>query len=694
MKMITITVDDKKIEVQEGKTVLEAAEQAGIYIPSLCYHPDLTPIGACRLCVVEIEGMRGFPTSCTTKAADGMVVRTHGPAVQEFRRNLIWLLLSEYPIELVEGTQFKKVVDYIGMKEFPAGHRKSRPPLPVAENDPLYVRDPNRCILCERCVRMCQKVRGVGAIGLVNRGIDTIVNTNSDESLADAQCRFCGACVEVCPTGALVDKNTFTEAEREESLLPCSNACPAGIDIPRYVGLIAEGKYQDAVEVIRQKAPLPLVLGCVCDHPCEEVCRRESLDKPIAIRALKQYAAMQDSRRWQPGVTVAADTGKKVAVVGSGPAGLTAAWFLRKKGYAVTIFEALPEAGGMMRVGIPRYRLPAEILDREIADITAIGVDLKTNTAVGSLDELFADGFDAVYLGIGAVDGTMMGIDGEDDARATDGIALLRRINLGEDVELPGRVVVVGGGNVAIDVCRSALRKGADKVTLVYRRTRAEMPAEPEEIQAALDEGVEMNFLTNPLRIHPRDENLQIECIRMELGKPDASGRRRPVPVDGSEFKIEGDWFVAAIGQQSVVPEAFGVDVNKWSEIQVNENAATSRQGVFAGGDIAYGPASVIKAINAGRVAATAIDKYLDGDGDIDQKYIPDEQDEPYIGRVEGFAEKDRLAIPELEPAQRTKSFCQVELGYDEQAAVAEASRCLRCQLRLGITTPPLPPEK
>jgi len=645
--MIRLTIDDKEIEVEPGKTVLEAALQAGIYIPNLCYHPDLPPVGACRLCIVEIEGMKGTPTACTTTVKEGMVVHTNTPKVQELRKNLIWLILSEHPKDLTKSSQLKKVVEWIGVKDVLPGYIPHPKNLPVVSDEPLFIRELNRCILCGRCVRICQEVRGVGTIGFVSRGTTAIVGTSYDLPMKDAGCKFCGACVEVCPSGALFDKEEFEEKDREKILLPCKNSCPAGIDIPRYVRLIAERRFQDALEVIREKVPFPNVLGCVCDHPCEEACRRGEVNEPIAIRALKRFVAEQDSGRWRTKITVAPETGKKVAIVGSGPAGLTAAWFLRKLGHSVTVFEALPKAGGMMRIGIPKYRLPRDLLDREIEDIENIGVKIKTNAKIESLDELFSQGFNAIYLALGATQGIKMGIPGEDNPQVLDGISVLRSINLGEKVDITGDVAVVGGGNVAIDVARCALRVGAEKVTILYRRTQREMPAYSEEVEEALKEGVRFSFLVTPQKVSPEGKKLKVECIRMKLGEPDASGRRRPIPIEGSEFTIEVDRLITAIGQRSEVPERFGLATDRRGHIQVDEETLScSREGVFAGGDVVSGPASVIKAIQAGRKAAISIDKYLGGKGQIDQKFIPEEEEPNWLGREEGLIKEEPKQLP------------------------------------------------
>ncbi len=417
----------------------------------------------------------------------------------------------------------------------------------------------------------------------------------------------------------MLDKD-IKRAEREAALVPCTNACPAGIDVPRYVRLTAEGKFAEALAVVREKVPFPRVLGRVCFHPCEGVCRRGQLNQPIAICALKRFIAEQDTSHWQTKTRKASPTGKKVAVVGSGPAGLTAAYYLAKLGHAVTVFEALPEAGGMMRVGIPRYRLPKEVLDNEIEGIKSVGVEIKTNTKVESLDSLRGQGYKAVFLAIGAHRGVKIGVPGEDSPGVMECISFLRDVSQGKKVKLGDKVAVVGGGNAAIDAARTARRLGAKEVTIVYRRSRQEMPANPEEIEAALEEGIKILFLAAPNKITKDGNTLIMECLRMELGEPDSSGRKRPVPIKGSEFNIACDTVIAAIGQTPAIPAGFGLEPLAAGTIKVNsETLATSIDGVFAGGDAATGPASVIKAIAAGRKAAASIDKYLGGNGDINE---------------------------------------------------------------------------
>jgi len=695
--MISITIDGKKVNAKQGQTILEAAVGAGLYIPNLCYHPNLNPIGSCRLCIVDIENVRGYPIACHTKVTDGMVIRTNTEQLQHLRKNLIWLILSNYPKDIPLNSQLKKVVDYVGVNRILSDYVPESKDLPIFDEEPLFVRDMNKCILCGRCVQMCQEVRGVGAIGLINRGIDTVVGTNQEDPMDEAGCKFCRACVEVCPSGALYDKTEIEEdeAKRKEVLIPCQHGCPAGTDIPRYVRYTAEGRFDDAIAVIREKFPFPHTLGLVCHHPCEVECSRGEINEPISIREIKRFVAEQDEKSWKDNLSIAEDTGKKVAIVGAGPAGLTAAWFLRLQGHNVTVFEAMPKPGGWLKAGIPDYRLPPELLEKEINEIEEIGVKIRTNSTVSSTKSLFNQGFDAVFLAMGAAKGFSVGLPGEDDSRVLDGLETLKKINFKEKVDVKGDVSVVGGGNVAIDVARSSLRMNAKSVKVLYRRTRSEMPAYEHEIEDAIDEGVEMQYLVNPVRIIPKKDKIHVECVKMELGEPDASGRRRPVPIKGSEFILKIDRLIMAIGQQCDVPENFGVDLSKRGRVIVDdETLKTSEKGVYAGGDLVSGPASVIEAIQMGRVAASSIDMYLGGSGEIDQNLTEHDEVSPYLGREENFADRKRVELRKKPVKERFPGFTKVECCMSKDEAVKEAERCLRCQLRLKIDQPPMPPVK
>ncbi len=460
---------------------------------------------------------------------------------------------------------------------------------------------------------------------------------------------------------------------------PCSHTCPAGIDIPRYLRFIGAGKPAEAVAVIREKIPFPAVCGLVCFHPCEAKCRRAQLDESIAIRMLKRYAAEHDNGAWKDRVKPVPPTGKKIAIAGSGPAGLTCAYYLARLGHSVTVFEALPEPGGMMRVAIPDYRLPKDILQAEIKEIEDAGVEIRVNSPVESVDRLLADGYGAVFLALGAHQGQKIGVAGDDSPGVIECVNLLRDVSLGGKTRVGDRVAVIGGGNVAIDGARTALRLGAKDVTIFYRRTRAEMPASHEEVEEALGEGVKIEYLAAPSKITSRDGKLDMELVRMALGAMDTSGRKRPEPIKGSEFTSSFDSIIAAIGQRPDIPRKLNVALGRGNVIEVNpDTLATSQPGVFAGGDAVTGPASVIEAIATGRQAAISIDRYLGGSGDIKEALAPVEQAGAPLEEAE---EKRRPGMPTLPVEQRAGSFAQVELGYSDEMAIEEAMRCLRCDL-------------
>jgi NADPH-dependent glutamate synthase beta subunit-like oxidoreductase/ferredoxin len=449
------------------------------------------------------------------------------------------------------------------------------------------------------------------------------------------------------------------------------------------VKYIGQEKNPEAVAVIREKIPFPSVCGRVCFHPCESQCQRKNIDQPISIRVLKRWATEHDNGLWKKGSQIAAPTGKKAAVIGSGPAGLTAAYYLAKLGHRVTVFEALSAAGGMMRVGIPDYRLPKAVLQTEIDEIKAVGVEIKLNSRITALDELFSSGFQAVFVATGAHQGMQLGVEGQDLPSVIDCATFLREVALGEPVKIGRRVAVVGGGNAAIDAARVALRLGAQNVALLYRRTEAEMPANPEEIKAAKEENVQIQYLVNPTGITRLEGNLLVKCVRMQLGEPDASGRRRPEPLKGSEFTATYDTVIAAIGQRPEVPPEFKISLEK-GNIQANpETLATNRPGVFAGGDAQSGPASVIEAIAAGRRGAISIDQYLGGKGQIAEVLAPIAEKEKPLSLTDKT--QARVHPGEVPPAQRTGSFVEVEKSLTEAAAVTEAQRCLKCDMAFNV---------
>ncbi len=540
-------------------------------------------------------------------------------------------------------------------------------------------------------------------------------------------CTACNDCVEVCPVTV---PNKFNESLSARTAAykpypqavpsayviskrgtsPCKATCPADTSAQGYVALIAQQRYEEALEVIKQYNPFPATVGRVCHHPCETECNRGKLDGPVAICALKRFVADTVYERWdregRPKVDrelapypetpaeLPAKSKRRVAIVGAGPAGLSAAHFLARMAYQVTVFEALPVAGGMARVGIPAYRLPHEVLNREIDEILNLGVDLKLNHPIRSIQDLFSGGFSAVFLAIGAHEPQKLRIPGEDVTKGVfHGVPFLRAVALGESAQLGERVVVVGGGNTAIDTARTALRLGSRQVSVVYRRTRAEMPANDWEIDEALEEGVELQILTQPLAVLSDNGDISaVRCIRMELGEPDASGRRRPVPIEGSDFDIPCDAMVAAIAQApeiSFLDPDHGLEISRWGTFKVNpQTLETNQPGIFAGGDSAAGPGALIEAIAAGRRGALSIDRYLrDAPLLTPRELIPlptyeltDEDIADMLARGQVDL-SPRLETPKAAAVDRVGDFREVELCMSEKQALTEAARCLSCGL-------------
>ncbi len=466
---------------------------------------------------------------------------------------------------------------------------------------------------------------------------------------------------------------------------PCVMACPANCDAQGYAALVANKQYRDALILVKEFMPIPASIGRVCPAPCEEDCRRNLKEGPVAIRYMKRLIGDLDLASEEPYLpAVAPETGKKVAVVGSGPAGITAAYFLRRSGHQVTIFEALPELGGMLRYGIPEYRLPKAVLGAEIQLVLDLGVEAKTGLQLGedfTIDYLFKNGYDAVYLAIGAQNSRRMGVPGEDMPGVQGGTEFLRAVMLNEEVTLGSKVAVIGGGNTAMDAARTAKRLGADQVMVIYRRAREQMPAQEIEVIEADEEGVELHLLANPVQIEGEGQAQRVVCQRMELGEPDESGRRRPVPIPDSFFTVEVDTIIAAIGQDVVIDKIKDdVGTNKWNTIDIQEDTfLTNVPGVFAGGDAVTGPAIAIDAIAAGKRAAEVVNHYLNGE------VMPYKTHYNII--KEGLTEEDfadletveKVKMPLVPAEVRVKNFREVEKGLTPESASKDGERCLEC---------------
>ena len=564
--MLNLTINGKNITVEEGTTILQAAKDNGIYIPTLCYDDAVKVYGACGLCVVEAEGIPKLLRSCSAKCSEGMVVNTESKRVVQSRKIAMELLMSAHD----------------------------------------------------------------------------------------------GDCVA-----------------------PCQLNCPARTDCQGYVGLIANGEYKAALKLIKNKVSLPASIGRVCPHPCETACRRGKVDEAINIAQLKAFAADMDlnSDSYLPEKN--APTGKKIAIIGGGPAGLTAAYRLAVSGHEVTVYDMMEKMGGMLRYGIPQYRLPKEVLDKEIAIIKKLGVKMINGVKLGkdfTIASLKAQN-DAVIVAVGAWKSSSMRTPGEELDGIYGGIDFLRAVALKQEINIGDKVVICGGGNTAMGACRTAVRLGAKEVYCVYRRTRNEMPAEDIEITEAEEEGVQFKFLTNPISFNGEDGKVKSVTLQlMELGEPDASGRRRPVAIEGKTEELDVDSVIVAIGQKLVNEDVSELKLTDRGNIEADiDTFKTNIEGVFAIGDATNRGASIaIEAIGEANRCAFSIDAYLNGE-DIETRV-------PYISRRDeeliDFQSKEKCPARKpkvLSAAERKNNFDEVCLGYTEEDAKAEASRCLEC---------------
>ncbi|MDD6159699.1 MAG: FAD-dependent oxidoreductase, partial [Oscillospiraceae bacterium] len=593
--MAIISIDGITLNVPDGKNILDCALDAGIYIPHLCHHPDLPENGSCRMCIVEVDGQAGVTQSCLLKAKDGMVIRTKSEQLTRLRTLALELLLAGHPEDCSTCPKYgdcelQTLIQYIG-----ANNARMRPRnrgFKADERNPLLIHDMNRCVLCGRCVRACRDLRGVGVLDYRKKDLETYVGTLHDKLLNDSNCRFCTACAEVCPTGTIRDKLSLIGKKREEALVPCRAECPAHIDIPAYVRAVKEGDCSKAVGIIREKVPFPHALGYVCNNRCEGGCKRNELNDPVSIRNLKRYAAEHDEAQvWKEKyMAVAPRTGKKVAVIGGGACGLTAGYYLNKKGHDVTVFESKSIPGGHMTSGMPEYRIPTQDVLDEVKVIEDSGVKIVCNTKIENAAELKKD-YDAVLVAIGtSVGKKLMYLPGADFKQVYSALEILQAQRLNQPIELGDTVCVIGGGNVAFDAACTLIRMG--KTVNVVCLEKDASQASPDERDLGLEEGVNLfDSHSNEAILGTPDKvtGLQVHKINSFHFDPDTRALVEDAVPD-STYVIPCDSIVFAAGQVTGLTDSFGIELNRFGypiDPKTGKSEyTTSVDGVFAAGDV------------------------------------------------------------------------------------------------------------
>lgn len=735
METVNITINDQEFEVPISLSVRKAALKNGIYIPGLCSHPELNPFKPfqwseqiwqgqsalkhstdtdggwteiplsdedfphCDLCLVSINYCKA-ERACTRKVEDGMSIRTIGEDLNKARRNSLKKILEHHPhacltcaqregcdriqcsmnvpveercCELLGLCEIGKVSDYIGIAASTPAYINRN--LNHITNEPLILRNFELCINCMRCVRICRDLRKVDALGAVLVDGQPKVGSKQN-SMLDSGCLFCGACVELCPTGALLDHPDCVTLI--DGKAPCISKCPLEIDIPGYIDLIRQGRVAESLQLIREQAILPGVLGYACFYPCEDVCRSNDLEDPVSICDLKRYAS--DSVDSSKNVAIKMPlTGKMVAVIGGGPAGLAASGEILRNGNEVTVYEAENRLGGMLNQTIPEFRLPDSVIERDLNYLRFLGLKEELNCRFGTdvnLDQLRNQGYEAILFTLGLPVAVTLGISGEDLQNVEFGLEFLRKIRKNEAPKLSGKVIVIGGGNVAVDAAMCAVRIGAQQVELVCLEESNEMPAFKEDLSLALEEGITVANGWGVKALTGNDGILQEITLKKCLSVFDNQNKFSPKFDETNILVKKGDFFIVAIGQNSrKTPNEF-ID---------------TKDDIFWAGDASTGPSSIVQAMADGKRVGSIISKFLQHNNNILPKYS-------YRIDTDIGTNKHQEALKRINPLTRTaqirvRDFALISETFDSAEAYQEAGRCMKCSLRADLLKSPLPPD-